>query len=207
MPRRPQLRGPLSSGVKATRSDCHTDVHDHTLRTMAKSSRRQHPPPTGGGDAGLAQQPRLTGTYQHTLPDGRELRIARHGRSRWLALDADQHPVVTRDLRTLLEQLLRDQPDWVPAALEAIDGRVTPHGRRFACACCGCFTLERTGHSTFLICPVCFWEDDGFQRDHPDEPGTNAVSLREARDCWRDHGVSETRYSTLVRAAHLYELP
>jgi len=167
---------------------------------MAKSSRRQHAPATGGGYAGLAQEHRLIGTYQHTLPDGRELRIARHGQSRWLALDADQHPVVARDLRALLEQLLRDQPDWVPAALEAIDGRVTPHGRRFACACCGCFTLERTGHSTFLICPVCFWEDDGHQFRHPASTGgANRVSLEQAVSNYRLHGVSEPSFSDHVR--------
>jgi hypothetical protein len=174
---------------------------------MAKSCRRHRPPEAGRGDTRLAPAPPLIGTHHHTLPDGRELRIARQGRAGWLGLDAGREPVAARDLRALLERMLADRPDWVPAALEAIEGRVTPHGRRFACACCGCFTLERTGHSTFLICPVCFWEDDGFQRDHPDEPGTNAVSLREARDCWRDHGVSETRYLTLVRAPHPHELP
>jgi hypothetical protein len=149
----------------------------------------------------------MVDTYHHTLPNGRSLKLANRDASGWLAFDEAQRPVFARDLRSLLDVLLAEHPDWVAATLEAIGGRATSRGQRFACACCGCFTLERGGHSTFLICPVCFWEDDGFQRDHPDEPGTNAVTLREARACYRDHGVSETRFSTLVREPHPDELP
>ena len=38
---------------------------------------------------------------------------------------------------------------------------------------------------------VCFWEDDGVQFNDPDyEGGANEVSLRQARDNYREIGVS-----------------
>ena len=49
------------------------------------------------------------------------------------------------------------------------------------CECCDHFTLGAKGE--WEICPVCFWEDDGFGRDALDQPsGANhGLTLREAR--------------------------
>ena len=35
--------------------------------------------------------------------------------------------------------------------------------RKYKCPCCGYFTLSDIGE--YDICPVCFWEDDPFQRE------------------------------------------
>lgn len=51
---------------------------------------------------------------------------------------------------------------------------------REQCPCCGYVTLPERGLS--LICPVCFWEDDAFVGDRPDERSMcNKMTLREGR--------------------------
>lgn len=49
------------------------------------------------------------------------------------------------------------------------------------CSCCDHFTLD--GRGDWEICPVCFWEDDGFGLDEADSrSGANhGLTLREAR--------------------------
>lgn len=74
---------------------------------------------------------------------------------------------------------------------------------KLACPCCRCFTLSEIGG--YEICPVCFWEDDGTDGDHPFAP--NAVELSEARDNYLAIGVSEPRFSGFVRAPAPEELP
>jgi hypothetical protein len=51
---------------------------------------------------------------------------------------------------------------------------------KYACPCCGYKTLDEPG--SYLICPVCFWEDDPFQSYNPDDlSGANKTSLRDAQ--------------------------
>jgi hypothetical protein len=53
---------------------------------------------------------------------------------------------------------------------------------------------------THEICPVCFWEDDPVQYEDPDfEEGANVPSLRQARQNYRELGVSEARFREHVR--------
>lgn len=45
---------------------------------------------------------------------------------------------------------------------------------RFACPCCGYKTYLEEPGGTYLICAVCFWEDDPVQLSDPDfEGGAN----------------------------------
>jgi len=79
---------------------------------------------------------------------------------------------------------------------------------RFACPCCGFLTLDEEPPGTFLICKVCFWEDDMTQFRNPDSTGgANAVSLNAARQSYREHGVSELRFAAHVRPPRPDELP
>jgi hypothetical protein len=49
------------------------------------------------------------------------------------------------------------------------------------CPCCGFLTLE-DGYGSYVICPVCDWEDDGVQLANPTSGGgANAQSLAEAQ--------------------------
>jgi hypothetical protein len=52
--------------------------------------------------------------------------------------------------------------------------------RPHQCPCCDYFTLDRRGE--YLICPVCFWEDDGNDLSNLDRhSGPNHMTLGEAR--------------------------
>jgi hypothetical protein len=55
---------------------------------------------------------------------------------------------------------------------------------RWRCPCCERPTLDEEPPGTFLICPVCGWEDDNVQFDDPTlRGGANQLSLLEHR--WR----------------------
>lgn len=61
--------------------------------------------------------------------------------------------------------------------------------KMFLCPCCGFETLAERG--AYLICRVCWWEDDG--QDEPDADkirgGPNSYyALTHARKNFRDHG-------------------
>ncbi len=72
--------------------------------------------------------------------------------------------------------------------------------KRFACPCCGMFTLEQEPPGTNSLCPVCHWEDDAVQYDDPSfEFGANAVSLQQARDNYRTLGASSPEWRESVR--------
>jgi Cysteine-rich CPCC len=58
--------------------------------------------------------------------------------------------------------------------------------------CCDHLTLDEAPSGTHTICAVCSWEDDRVQFRDPDYPGgANKVSLRQARENYRQYGVSE----------------
>ena len=112
------------------------------------------------------------------------------------------------DLRALLVAALADHPDWVRRAHDELAGRDTSEGRRWPCACCTCFTLEEAGRSSYQVCPVCFWEDDGHQYHHPDSAaGANRVSLRRAIGNYRAQRASEPGFRNRVRAPTPEEEP
>lgn len=65
------------------------------------------------------------------------------------------------------------------------------------CSCCDYITLlERGSH---LICPVCFWEDDGTNIDKPDIiSGCNHLTLREARTNFKKFGACDEKMLKFV---------
>lgn len=70
--------------------------------------------------------------------------------------------------------------------------RVVESDQRFACPCCQLPTLEEQPPGTFLICPVCWWEDDDAQFGRPDlVGGANGVSLEQARRNYSECGISD----------------
>ncbi len=57
----------------------------------------------------------------------------------------------------------------------------------FPCPCCGARVLDEEGG--YEICPICDWEDDPSQRQHPDLAGSaNPASLLQAQNSWRKLG-------------------
>ncbi|HJZ54107.1 MAG TPA: CPCC family cysteine-rich protein [Gemmataceae bacterium] len=62
---------------------------------------------------------------------------------------------------------------------------------RHQCPCCDFVTLPERGN--YLICPVCFWEDDGQDVDALDEPSgpNHGITLRQGRDNFKQYGACE----------------
>lgn len=53
------------------------------------------------------------------------------------------------------------------------------------CPVCGKHTFSH--HDSFEICPICGWEDDGYQFNHPDDDGgANYESLNDFRKRWQE---------------------
>jgi hypothetical protein len=142
-----------------------------------------------------------------TLPDGRRLLATHEGHTvGWVVhiAGAEDRPVAGRDLTDVLIDLLDvgpdDYPSWLRSAVGELAGHPTRLGRRFACPCCDFLTLEEAPTGTYAICEVCFWEDDNVQfRDPNYAGGANQVSLAQARNNFRLHGVSEPRFHADVR--------
>ncbi|MFQ6547425.1 CPCC family cysteine-rich protein [Aestuariibius sp. 2305UL40-4] len=65
------------------------------------------------------------------------------------------------------------------------------HTSRHQCPCCDYVTLPERGN--YLICPVCFWEDDGQDLDKLDLPSgpNHGITLREGRANFRRFGACE----------------
>ncbi|CAH0273161.1 CPCC family cysteine-rich protein [Peribacillus simplex] len=70
---------------------------------------------------------------------------------------------------------------------------------KYTCPCCGYKTLDEEPPGTYDICEICFWEDDGYQYEHPDEDGANYVSFREAQQNFKKIGAKGERSLHLVR--------
>ncbi|MEO1166524.1 MAG: CPCC family cysteine-rich protein [Chloroflexota bacterium] len=73
----------------------------------------------------------------------------------------------------------------------AYDGWYSPENPmpREQCPCCDYMTLPE--RKMYIICRVCFWEDDGTDIDTLDKPNwVNHMTLREARANFREFGAS-----------------
>ncbi len=71
---------------------------------------------------------------------------------------------------------------------------------KYECPCCGNLTLDEKPPGTFIICPVCFWEDDDIQFYNPDYTGgANKVSLKQARISYLNFGASNKEFIDSVR--------
>lgn len=64
----------------------------------------------------------------------------------------------------------------------------------YPCPCCGYMTLNQKPPGTYLICPICFWEDDGEQGY-----SSNQVSLRQAQRNFVEFGACERSWLNDVR--------
>lgn len=68
---------------------------------------------------------------------------------------------------------------------------------REQCPCCDYITLPERGG--YLICPICFWEDDGLDIDELDiHSGPNHITLREGRANFKEFGASKSRIKKYV---------
>ncbi|WJG09347.1 CPCC family cysteine-rich protein [Aliiglaciecola sp. LCG003] len=60
------------------------------------------------------------------------------------------------------------------------------------CPCCDYFTLSQ--RASYLICPICFWEDDGVDVNAQDNySGPNHMSLRQGRQNFIQIGACDPK--------------
>ena len=144
----------------------------------------------------------------HTLPDGRQLRATYDGEPPgWVVhlVGHEDRSVSARDIHDALTELLEPGASgvapWFMEAAEDLAARETPWQARPLSAL-RLPDADEAPTGTYDICNVCFWEDDGVQfHDLDYEGGANKVSLNQARENFREHGVSEDRSRTRPPAA------
>jgi hypothetical protein len=111
---------------------------------------------------------------------------------------------------SLFDPKTEQEPDPVAAeetesAIEELLAEPTP---RYACPCCGFFTLLEKPPGTYAHCEVCWWEDDPVQFRDPDyEGGANAPSLHQARANYAQIQVSDPAMKGHERKPRREELP
>lgn len=78
--------------------------------------------------------------------------------------------------------------------------------RKYVCDCCGYKTMDES-RSGYEICPVCFWQDDGYiDKDGYYDTGANHVKLSEAQANFKKFGASEECLVEYVRKPRKDEL-
>jgi ribonuclease HII len=93
-------------------------------------------------------------------------------------------------------------------ALEDPAAENLPVEPRFACPCCGYWTLRQQPPGTFAHCEVCWWEDDAAQFANPDYADcANAPSLNQARVFFKEIGVSDPKLKGHERKPRAEEMP
>jgi hypothetical protein len=80
--------------------------------------------------------------------------------------------------------------------------------KRLQCPCCGYYTIESDDEFVVDICDVCFWQFDSVAHNKPDvNIGANHLSLNQARENYKQFGVSKIKYKTMGREPLEGELP
>lgn len=80
--------------------------------------------------------------------------------------------------------------------------------KSYPCPCCGFLTMSGPVRHTFIICPVCGWEDDEVQYYDPNfAGGANVESLNEARANYAKLGAINREALSGVRPPLPDEMP
>lgn len=70
------------------------------------------------------------------------------------------------------------------------------------CQCCG-YNIISSPPISFEICEICFWQNDAFQNENPnDSGGPNNISLIQARKNFIQFGACEVEMIVVVRKTY-----
>ena len=70
----------------------------------------------------------------------------------------------------------------------------------YKCPCCGYSTLKEKPSGIYQACPVCYWDDDPVQFENENySGGANRVSLKQAKENFKEFGAIQREYISLVR--------
>jgi cysteine desulfurase family protein (TIGR01976 family) len=76
----------------------------------------------------------------------------------------------------------------------------------YTCPCCGYKTLPTPASGTYILCEVCWWEDDGVQLENIEyQGGANTPSLRQAQRNFARYGASDVGLRRHVADPSNYE--
>lgn len=67
--------------------------------------------------------------------------------------------------------------------------------KKIKCHCCGYYTIDSEDEIVVDICEVCLWQYDEMAQNNPEKIiGPNKISLSEAKENYKQFGVSKKRY-------------
>ncbi|NOU96195.1 hypothetical protein GC093_23645 [Paenibacillus sp. LMG 31456] len=69
--------------------------------------------------------------------------------------------------------------------------------KKYTCPCCGYKKIASDGD--YDICPICFWEDDPYQKMNEYDLGANTIPLVEAQKNYIRLGACEEKATHVVR--------
>lgn len=75
--------------------------------------------------------------------------------------------------------------------------------KKYTCPCCGYKTMDSDGN--YDICPICYWEDDPFQKENEYDLGANKIPLIEAQKNYIKYGACEKIYLKNIRKPNLQD--
>ena len=80
--------------------------------------------------------------------------------------------------------------------------------KRLQCPCCGYFTVDSDDEVIVDICEVCFWQYDATAHGQPERnTGANHISLKRARENYRQYGVCKPEFKHMIREPWEEEFP
>jgi|SRR5579863_7639614 cysteine-rich CPCC protein len=91
-------------------------------------------------------------------------------------------------------------PGVIPERSVLVYACVSEVENQYRCPCCGCKTLEAP--DAMMLCPVCWWEDDGQEDADASEIRLTVnghLSLTEARASYARCGAADPRFLPYVR--------
>ena len=95
------------------------------------------------------------------------------------------------------------QREWLKTLPEVRKGPLPPKDwtPKHACPCCDYITLAERGIG--LICPVCWWQDEGLARDilNLPSPVNRELTLSAARENFQRCGVCDTSLAAFALSA------
>ena len=75
------------------------------------------------------------------------------------------------------------------------------------CPCCGYNTFEGEERLQYIICPICYWEDDPIQFSEPEYEGcANRVSLVQAQKNFKAFGACEKEMIRHIRKPNKFDI-